>query len=62
VKEGIGNCGGLGVGGGGEINLGGSYVDTLGWQGIGVQVGCQAGGASRRHDLKMSLRLAMAST
>ncbi len=61
VQEGIGNRGGLGVGSSGEITLGCSCVGTLGWPGIGVQVGWQARGASRRHDLKMSQRLAMAS-
>jgi hypothetical protein len=45
LQEGTGNCGRLGVGSDGEITLGGLCVGMLGWPGIGVQVGQQAGGA-----------------
>ncbi len=62
VQEGIGDPRGLGVGSGREITLGASCVGTLGWPGVGVQVGRQANGAGRRHDSKISQRLAMAST
>ncbi len=62
LHKGTGNRGRLGVGSGGEITLGGSCGGTLGWPGIGVRVGQQAGGAHRCQDLKMSRRLAIAST
>jgi hypothetical protein len=51
-----------GVGGEGDTTLGGSCVGTLGRPGIGIQGGWKEGGASSRHDAKMSRRLVMAST
>ncbi len=61
-QEGTGDRGRLGVGGDGEITLEGSCVGTLGQPDIGVRVGRQAGGVHRCQDLKMSQRLAIAST
>ncbi len=52
----------VGVGGEGDTTLGGSCVGTLGRPGIGIRVGWTTGGASNRHDSKMSRRLVMAST
>jgi hypothetical protein len=51
-----------GVGGEGDTTLGGSCVGTLDRPDIGIQGGQKDGGASSRHDLNMSRRLAMAST
>ena len=51
-----------GVGGAGDTTLGGSCVGTLGRPGIGSRGGWKEGGASSRHDSKMSRRLVMAST
>ncbi len=62
LQEGTGDRGGMGVGGGGETTFGDSCISTLEQPGIGIQVGQQASGASRRHDSKMPQRLAMAST
>ena len=46
----------------GDTTLGGSCVGTLGQPGIGIRGGWKEGGASSRHDSKMSRRLVMAST
>jgi hypothetical protein len=62
VQERIDNHRGLGGGGDGEITLGGSCVGMLGQPGVRIQVGRKAGGPSSHLDLKMSQRLAMAST
>jgi len=52
-----------GVIGEGETTLGGSCGGTtLGRPGIGIRVGWKEGGASSRHDSKMSRRAVMAST
>ena len=51
-----------GVDGGGDTTLGGSCVVTLGRPGNGIRVGWKAGGASSRHDSKISRRAVMAST
>ncbi len=51
-----------GVDGDGDTTLGGSCEGTLGRPGIRIQGGWKEGGASSRHELKMSLRLVMAST
>ena len=51
-----------GVIGEGETTLGGSCGGTLGRPGIGIRVGWKEGGASSRHDSKMSRRVVMAST
>ena len=45
-----------------KTTLGGSCGGTLGRPGIGIRVGWKAGGASSRHDSKMSRRAVMAST
>ena len=50
------------VDGDGTTTLGGSCVGTLGRPGIGIRGGWKEGGASSRHDSKMSRRLVMAST
>jgi hypothetical protein len=53
----------VGGGGAGDTTLGGSCVGTLGRPGIGIRGGgWQEGGASSRHDSKMSRRLVMALT
>ncbi len=62
LQEGTGNRRRLGVGGNGEITLGGSCVSTLGQPGIGVRVGRQASGAHRCQDSKMSQRLVIVTT
>ena len=62
LQAGIDDIGWSGGGGGEEATRGGSCVGTLGRPGIGIRVGWKDGGASRRHDSKMSLRLVMAST
>ncbi len=59
---GLNGLGWVGVGGEGNTTLGGSCVGTLGWPGNGIRVGWKEGGASSRHDFKMSRRLVMAST
>lgn len=51
-----------GVLGEGETTLGGSCGGTLGRPGIGIRGGWKEGGASSRHDSKMSRRVVMAST
>jgi len=51
-----------GVDGEGDTTLGGSCVGTLGRPGIGIRVGWKEGGASSRHESKMSRRVVMAST
>jgi hypothetical protein len=51
-----------GVNGEGDTTLGGSCVGTLGRPGIRIRVGWKEGGASSRHDSKMSRRVVMAST
>jgi len=51
-----------GVDGEGDTTLGGSCVGTLGRPGIEIQGGWKDGGTSRRHELKMSRRLVLAST
>ncbi len=50
------------VGSAGKHTLGGSWGDTLRQAGSGECVGRKAGGAVRRQDLKISQRLAIAST
>jgi hypothetical protein len=45
-----------------EATLGGLCVGTLGLPGVGIRVGWKDGGASRRHDSKISQRLVMVST
>jgi hypothetical protein len=62
LHTGLDKIGRAGVGGAGDTTLGGSCVGTLGRPGIGSQGGWKAGGASSRHDSKMSRRLIMAST
>ncbi len=62
LQEGTGNCGRPGVGSGGKITFEGSWGGTLGWPGNRVCVGRKAGGVGRCQDLKMSQRLAIAST
>jgi hypothetical protein len=57
-----GDRGQRGVGGASKHTLGGSWGGTLGWAGSGERVGRKAGGAVRRHDSKISRRLAIAST
>ena len=51
-----------GVDGEGNTTLGDSCVGTLGRPGIGIRGGWKEGGASSRHNSKMSQRLVMAST
>jgi hypothetical protein len=51
-----------GVGGAGKHTLGCSWGVTLGRAGSGECVGRKASGAVRRHDSKISLRMAIAST
>ena len=51
-----------GVIGEGDTTLGGSCGGTLGLPGIRTRVGWKEGGASSRHDSKMSQRVVMAST
>ncbi len=62
LQAGIDDIRWSGGGGGEEATLGGSCVGTLGRPGIGIQVGWKDGGASRRHDSKMSQGLVMALT
>ncbi len=62
LHSGLAPIGWAGVGGEGNTTLGGSCVGTLGRQGIGIRGGWKEGGASSRHDSKMSRRLVMAST
>ena len=62
LHDGLATIGWAGVGGEGDTTLGGSYVGTLGRSGIGIRGGWKEGGASSRHDSKMSRRLVMAST
>jgi hypothetical protein len=50
------------VDGEGDTTLGGSCGGTLGQPGIGIRVGWKEGGASSRHDSKMSRRVVMALT
>jgi hypothetical protein len=54
IQEGTGNRGRPGVGGDGEITLGGSWGGMLGRAGSGEHMGRKAGGACRRHGSKMS--------
>ena len=51
-----------GVLGEGKTTLGGSCGGILGRPGIGIRGGWKEGGASSRHDSKMSRRVVMAST
>ncbi len=62
LHDGLATIGQAGVGDEGDTTLGGSCVGTLGRPGIGIQGGWKEGGASSRHDSKMSQRLVMAST
>ena len=62
LQAGLAEAGRAGVGGEGNTTLGGSCVGTLGRPGIGIGGGRKDGGASSHHDLKMFLRLEMAST
>ncbi len=62
LHDGLATIGRAGVGSEGNTTLGGSCVGTLGRPGIRIQGGWKEGGASSRHDSKMSCRLAMAST
>ncbi len=62
LHDGLDTTGRAGVGGEGDTTLGGSCVGILGRPGIGIQGGWKEGGASSRHDSKMSHRLVMAST
>ncbi len=62
LQAGLAELGWAGVGGDGNTTFGGSCVGTLGRPGIGHQGGQREGGASRRHDSKMSHRLVMALT
>ena len=62
LQDGLDTIGRAGVGGEGATTLGGSCVGTLGRPGIGIRGGWKEGGASSRHDSKMSRRLVMAST
>jgi hypothetical protein len=62
LQAGLAEIGRADVGGDGGTTLGGSCVGTLGRPGIGSRDGWSEGGASRRHDSKMSHRLVMAST
>ncbi len=59
---GLATNGWAGVDGDGDTTHGGSCVGTLGRPGIGIRCGWKEGGASSRHDSKMSRRLVMAST
>ena len=54
--------GGTTLGEEGEATLGGSWMDTLGHPGGGMQPWPDEGGPIRRHNLSRSRRLAMAST
>ena len=62
LHGGLATNGWAGVDGDGNTTLGGSCVGTLGRPGIGIRGGWKEGGASSRHDSKMSRRLVMAST
>ncbi len=62
ITKGTGDCRRLGVGGNKEITLGGSWDGTLGRSGNGIRMGRQASSTCRCQDLKMSRRLAIAST
>jgi hypothetical protein len=62
LHGGLATNGWAGVDGDGDTTLGGSCVGTLGRPGIGIRGGWREGGASSRHDSKMSRRLVMAST
>ena len=62
LHDGLATIWRAGVGGEGDTTLGGSCVGTLGWPGIGIRVGWKEGGASSRHESKMSRRVVMAST
>jgi hypothetical protein len=62
LKSGLVTSEWAGVVGDGATTLGGSCVGTLGRPGIGIRGGWKEGGASNRHDSKMSRRLVMAST
>jgi hypothetical protein len=62
LHDGLATMGWAGVGGEGNTTLEGSCVGTLGRPGIGIRGGWKEGGASSRHDSKMSRRLVMALT
>jgi len=62
LHDGLATIWRAGVIGEGETTLGGACGGTLGRPGIGIQVGWKEGGASSRHDSKMSRRVVMAST
>ena len=62
LHDGLATIWRAGVGGEGDTTLGDSCVGTLGRPGIGIRVGWKEGGASSRHDSKMSRRVVMALT
>jgi hypothetical protein len=62
LQEETGNRGRPGVGSNREITLEGSWGSTLEQAGSGERMGRKASGMRRRHDSKMSQRLAIAST
>jgi hypothetical protein len=62
LHDGLATIGWAGVGGEGDTTLRESCVGTLGRPGIGIRGGWKEGGASSRHDSKMSRRLVMAPT
>ena len=62
LHDGLATIWRAGVIGEGETTLGGSCGGILGRPGIGIRGGWKEGGASSRHDSKMSRRVVMAST
>ncbi len=62
LQDGLDTIGRVDVGGEGATTLGGSCVGTLGRPGIRIRGGWKEGGASSRHDSRMSRRLVMAIT
>jgi hypothetical protein len=62
LQDGLATIWRAGVDGEGETTLGGSCGGALGRPGIGIRAGWKGGGASSRHDSKMSRRVVMAST
>ncbi len=62
LHDGLATIWRAGVDGEGDTTLGGSCVGTRGRPGIEIRVGWKEGGASSRHDSKMSRRVVMAST
>ncbi len=61
LQEGTSDRGRPGVGSNGELSLGGSWGGTPGRAGSGERMGRKASGARRRHDSKISQRLAITS-